>query len=154
MPHIRSRGEEANGFLTDLGYRARRWVVERVHSWINRYPSLLVRWSKKPENHGALMKSCRIHARQSHAARDSPADRMLADARLPSAAQIDALAQRRSGYQSSPIAACISNATKTTCDHPRELDTRPGCVGPHGEWQRRRIRRCVSGPVRLGIGTA
>ena len=57
-PHIRSRGEEARDLREDLGERARRWVVERVHSWINRYRGLLIRWSKKPENHDALMSFC------------------------------------------------------------------------------------------------
>lgn len=56
--HIRSRGEEAKELRTDLGHRARRWVVERIHSWINRYRSVLIRWSKKPENHRALLKFC------------------------------------------------------------------------------------------------
>src|ERR1019366_8134809 len=55
-PHIRSRGEEAKEIRADLGHRARRWVVERIHSWINRYRALLIRWSKKPVNHDALLK--------------------------------------------------------------------------------------------------
>lgn len=54
-PHIRSRGEEARVLREDLGERARRWVVERVHSWINRYRALLIRWSKKSINHEALL---------------------------------------------------------------------------------------------------
>lgn len=33
------------------GYRARRWVVERSHSWMNRYRRLLVRWEKKVANY-------------------------------------------------------------------------------------------------------
>jgi transposase len=53
--HIRSRGEEARELRSDLGHRARRWVVERIHSWINRYRALLIRWSKKPVNHEALL---------------------------------------------------------------------------------------------------
>jgi len=57
-PHIRSRGEEARALRADLGHRARRWVVERIHSWINRYRALLTRWSKKTENHEALLKFC------------------------------------------------------------------------------------------------
>lgn len=57
-PHIRSRGEEARVLREDLGERARRWVVERVHSWINRYRALLIRWSKKTENHEALLMFC------------------------------------------------------------------------------------------------
>jgi len=56
--HIRGRGEEARELRKDLGERARRWVVERVHSWINRYRALLVRWSKKPVNHDALLMFC------------------------------------------------------------------------------------------------
>jgi transposase len=56
--HIRSRGEEARDLREDLGERARRWVVERVHSWINRYRALLIRWSKKPINHDALLSFC------------------------------------------------------------------------------------------------
>jgi len=54
-PHIRSRGEETRELREELGERPRRWVVERVHSWINRYRALLIRWSKKPENHDALL---------------------------------------------------------------------------------------------------
>lgn len=57
-PHIRSRGEEARELRKDLGERARRWVVERIHSWINRYRALLIRWSKKPVNHEALLMFC------------------------------------------------------------------------------------------------
>jgi putative transposase len=55
VPHISSRGEEAAGKRRDPGYRPRRWVVERSNSWLNRYRGLLVRWSKKPENHLALL---------------------------------------------------------------------------------------------------
>lgn len=55
-PHIRSRGEEAKDLRDDPVRRARRWVVERIHSWINRYRGMLVRWSKKTENHAALLK--------------------------------------------------------------------------------------------------
>lgn len=54
--HIRSRGEEAKDLKDDPERRARRWVAERIHSWINRYRSLLVRWSKKTDNHDALLK--------------------------------------------------------------------------------------------------
>jgi putative transposase len=54
-PHIRSRGEELAGKLRDPTWRARRWVVEASHSWMNRNRALLIRWSKKAENHLALM---------------------------------------------------------------------------------------------------
>jgi hypothetical protein len=55
-PHIRGRGEEAKDLRENPARRARRWVVERIHSWINRYRGMLVRWSKKTENHQALLK--------------------------------------------------------------------------------------------------
>ena len=48
--HIRPRGEEAKAIKRRAGYRARRWVVERTHSWLNRYRAVLIRWCKKPEN--------------------------------------------------------------------------------------------------------
>ena len=54
-PHIRSRGEEIELKLQVPGWRARRWVVEACHSWLNRTRALLVRWSKKAENHLALL---------------------------------------------------------------------------------------------------
>jgi putative transposase len=53
--HIVGRGEEAKALKHEAGYRARRWVVERTHSWLNRYRAILIRWSKKPENHLALL---------------------------------------------------------------------------------------------------
>ena len=53
--HIRSRGEEIELKLRIPGWRARRWVVEACHSWLNRNRALLVRWSKKAENHLALL---------------------------------------------------------------------------------------------------
>lgn len=49
--HIRTRGEEKHQEQTIPGYRARRWVVERTHSWFNRFRRLLIRWEKKPENY-------------------------------------------------------------------------------------------------------
>jgi transposase len=35
--------------------RARRWVVERSHSWMNRFRRLLIRWEKKAANYEALL---------------------------------------------------------------------------------------------------
>ena len=29
---------------------ARRWVVERTHSWLNRFRAGLIRWNNKPAN--------------------------------------------------------------------------------------------------------
>ena len=53
--HVRSRGEEKKELERAAGFRARRWVVERTHSWLNRYRAILIRWSKKPENHLAML---------------------------------------------------------------------------------------------------
>ncbi len=35
--HIRARGEEAMALKREAGFRARRWVVERTHRWMNRF---------------------------------------------------------------------------------------------------------------------
>jgi transposase len=51
--HIRSRGEEKQA--KEAGKKARRWVVERTHSWLNRYRRLLVRWEKQGRNYLALL---------------------------------------------------------------------------------------------------
>ena len=53
--HIRARGEEAQAIKRAAGFKARRWVVERSHSWMNRFRRLLVRWDKKPENYLAFL---------------------------------------------------------------------------------------------------
>ena len=42
--HLRTRGEEAKA--KRRGAKARRWVVERAHSWPNRVRRLRVRWEK------------------------------------------------------------------------------------------------------------
>jgi putative transposase len=54
-PHIRSRADEIRQKLRIPGWRARRWVVEACHSWLNRNRALLIRWSKKDANHLALL---------------------------------------------------------------------------------------------------
>lgn len=53
--HIRGRGEEAKELAQEAGKRARRWVVERSHSWMNRFRRILVRWEKKPEHYLAFL---------------------------------------------------------------------------------------------------
>ena len=53
--HIRARGEEAQALRRAAGFRARRWVVERAHSWMNRFRRLLVRWDKRPQNYLAFL---------------------------------------------------------------------------------------------------
>jgi len=54
-PHIRPRGEEKNEKENNPGFKARRWVVEVTHSWVNRFRKLLVRFEKKACNHLALV---------------------------------------------------------------------------------------------------
>ena len=56
--HIKSRGEERAASRLAVaapGYRARRWVCERTHSWMNRFRRLLIRWEKKLDNFMAFL---------------------------------------------------------------------------------------------------
>jgi putative transposase len=54
-PHIspseKKKRSERKEAREHVGGRARRWVVERTHSWLNRSRRLLVRWEKKTENY-------------------------------------------------------------------------------------------------------
>jgi len=59
-PHIspaekNKRAERKMEARRHPGARARRWVVERTHSWLNRSRRLLVRWEKKTENYLAFI---------------------------------------------------------------------------------------------------
>ncbi len=53
--HIRARGEEAQALKRQAGFRARRWVVERAHSWMNCFRRVLIRWDKKVDNYLAFL---------------------------------------------------------------------------------------------------
>ena len=53
--HIAARGSEAAARKRVPRYRARRWVVERTHSWFNRFRRLLIRWEKKADNYTAML---------------------------------------------------------------------------------------------------
>ena len=53
--HIRTRGEEAQALKRHVRAKARRWVVERTHSWMNRFRRVLIRWDKKGENYLAFL---------------------------------------------------------------------------------------------------
>ena len=62
VPHWRSQWHPKKGAVQchppekrNRGKRARRWVVERIASWLNRYRRILVRWEKKVENYEALL---------------------------------------------------------------------------------------------------
>src|ERR671917_2091687 len=58
-PHISAAEEKKRSERKQArkhpGGRARRWVVERTHSWLNRSRRLLVRWEKKTENYVAFV---------------------------------------------------------------------------------------------------
>ena len=43
-------GAEAKAWKRAAGFKARRWVVARPQSWMNRFRRILMRWEKKVEN--------------------------------------------------------------------------------------------------------
>ena len=53
--HIRSRGEEAQALKREAGFKARRLVVERAQSWMNRFRRVLIRWDKSAANYLAFL---------------------------------------------------------------------------------------------------
>lgn len=53
--HIPVRGQVHSARRRLPGYRSRRWVVERTHSWMNRFRRLLIRWEKKVANYKAFL---------------------------------------------------------------------------------------------------
>lgn len=55
IPHVRRRGEEIEAKKIVPGYRARRWVVEVCHSWLNRFRKILVRYEKTLSSYIALL---------------------------------------------------------------------------------------------------
>lgn len=54
-PHIKQRREEAEEKRTIPGAKARRWVVERTHSWFNRWRKLLVSFEKTEASYVGLL---------------------------------------------------------------------------------------------------
>jgi putative transposase len=58
--HLQTRGEEVQA-KRHARAKARRWVVERAHSWLNRFRAILIRWNKKPANYlGLIHLACGI----------------------------------------------------------------------------------------------
>ena len=53
--HIPPKGKESQQVKRKARGRARRYVVERTHSWMNRFRGILIRWCKKPENYIAML---------------------------------------------------------------------------------------------------
>jgi putative transposase len=54
-PHLKQRREEAEAKRKQPGYKSRRWVVERIHSWLNRFRKLLVSLEKTEEGYVAVL---------------------------------------------------------------------------------------------------
>jgi hypothetical protein len=53
--HLRSRGEEKKELQCKPGVKARRWVVERTHGWMNRFRRILVRWEIREDTYFAML---------------------------------------------------------------------------------------------------
>ncbi|HFS5768490.1 TPA: IS5 family transposase [Providencia rettgeri] len=53
-PHIQSRKDESEA-IKNTDFKAHRWVVERTHSWMNRFRRVLTRWEKKVENYEVML---------------------------------------------------------------------------------------------------
>ena len=59
--HIRPRNKEKEEKINNPDFKARRWVVEVTHSFLNRFHKLLVRFEKKEKNYLALIQfACSI----------------------------------------------------------------------------------------------
>jgi len=59
VPHVRGRSEERSRKAENPEHKARRWVVEAAHSWMNRFRKLLVRFEKMASSYlGLLMFAC------------------------------------------------------------------------------------------------
>jgi hypothetical protein len=52
---MKKRGQVDEAIDGKKKHPARRWVVERRHSWMNRFGRLLVRWEKKVEDYEAML---------------------------------------------------------------------------------------------------
>lgn len=53
--NVKTRRQEADEKRRDAGKQARRWVVERTHSWLNRFRKLLVSFEKTEASYTALL---------------------------------------------------------------------------------------------------
>jgi putative transposase len=53
--HISRRGEDKEKIKRSARKKARRWVSERAHSWMNRFRAILIRWNKKAQNYIAML---------------------------------------------------------------------------------------------------
>jgi transposase len=53
--HIPRKGQPNQPLKRSIQKQARRYVVERTHSWMNRFRGILIRWNKKLENYLAML---------------------------------------------------------------------------------------------------
>jgi len=54
IPHVVGRRQETDAKRRDPAKKARRWVVEACHGWLNRFRKLLVRYEKLERSFRAL----------------------------------------------------------------------------------------------------
>jgi hypothetical protein len=43
LPPLSEWGEEAKAVKPETAFKARHWIVERTHSWMNRFRRVLIR---------------------------------------------------------------------------------------------------------------
>jgi putative transposase len=55
LQNLKTRRLETDANKNIPGHRARRWVVERTHSWFNRFRKLLVSFEKSEASYLALL---------------------------------------------------------------------------------------------------
>lgn len=54
--HIARRGQREQATVKrNARKKARRWVVERTHSWVNRFRRILIRWEKRADTYIAML---------------------------------------------------------------------------------------------------
>lgn len=59
--HIRPVGECSLVAERKPEHRPRRWVVERTHSWMNRFRAILIRWQKGADSFlGLVQLACAL----------------------------------------------------------------------------------------------
>lgn len=53
--NLKTRRQESDAKIKTPGHKARRWVVERTHSWLNRFRKLLVSFEKTEAGYLGLL---------------------------------------------------------------------------------------------------
>ena len=53
--NVKTRSQEKQDKINNPKHKARRWVVERTHSWLNRFRKLLVSFEKTEASYIALL---------------------------------------------------------------------------------------------------